>query len=298
MPGPSTVDGLFRYVAFMLLITAARGNIGRELVRLLHEAGHKVRAMSREPAKARFGAGVEVVTGDFTRPDTLPAALAGVDKAFFATEASPELARLGGHFVDAAKAAGVHHVVAVSSGTIAMQPPVAIGRWHLELEERLKSSGLACTFLRPGNFASNTLRWAHTIRTQGAVYAPHGSGTSTPIDPRDIAAVAFHVLTRSGHEGKTYTLTGPDPLTPQEQVERIAKAIGKPLRFVEVPEEGARQGMAKSGMPAFMVEAILELIRGGTRAGAGVKTSTVLEVTGQEPRAFDEWAKDNAAAFV
>jgi uncharacterized protein YbjT (DUF2867 family) len=283
----------------MILVTGATGNIGSALAKMLVEAGHEVRCLSRDMSKARavLGNDLNVVVGDLERPETLLGALVNVEKAFFVSHAGPKLADLAGSFFDVAKAAGVRHVVAVSSATIAIEPSVAIGRWHLALEERLKASGLSWTMLRPGNFASNALRWAPMIRAQGAVYAPQGDGRSAPIDPRDIAAVAFAALTTTGHAGKTYVLTGSEILSVREQVEKIRKALGKPLRFVAVPEERARAQMLASGTPAMMVDAIMELVGEGTRPSGGYKTTTVRDVTGRKPRTFDDWVRDNVAAF-
>jgi uncharacterized protein YbjT (DUF2867 family) len=282
----------------MILVTGGTGNIGGALAPMLVAAGEKVRALARDPKKASAALGprVAVVAGDLARPDTFPAALAGVERAFFVTHAGPTAHDVGAAFFEAAKAAGVRHIVLVSSSTIEFEPPTAIGRWHGALEARLKESGVAWTMLRPGNFATNSLRWADSIRTQGSVYAPNGSGRSAPIDPRDIAAVAARALTSPGHEGKTYTLTGSELTTPRGQVESIGRALGKALHFVEVPEEGARAGMLKSGMPPMMVDAILELVRGPR--GAELVTPTVREVTGKEARTFDEWVQENVSAFA
>jgi uncharacterized protein YbjT (DUF2867 family) len=144
---------------------------------------------------------------------------------------------------------------------------------------------------------ANSLRWAGSIRGQASVFAPNGDGRSAPIDPKDIAAVAFVALTRAGHQGKTYPITGSELLSAREQVECIAKALGKPVRFVEVPEAGARAGMLKSGMPELMVDAVLELIRAGAQGTHPFKTTVVRDVTGREPRTFADWVGDNVAAF-
>ncbi len=282
----------------MILVTGATGNIGSELVRLLKTGGHAVRALSRdgEKAKRALGEGVEIAVGDFDQPESIAKALVGVERAFFVGNAGPKLADVAGKFADAATLANAKHVVAVSSGTIAFEPPCALGKWHLALEEKLKASKLAWTFLRPGNFASNALRWAQPIKSQGSVYATNANGESAPIDPRDIAAVACVALTKSGHEGKTYTLMGSKITTLREQVDAIGKAIGKAIRVIEVPEEGARQGMLKSKMPDFMVEAILELTRPTTR-GVAQTSPDVRDVTGREARTFDDWLADNVAAF-
>jgi uncharacterized protein YbjT (DUF2867 family) len=283
----------------MILVTGATGNIGGPLTRMLTEKGHAVRALTRDANKAKsvLPAGVEVAVGDLTKPETLATALAGAKKAFFVFDASPRLGDIGAAFFEAAKAAGVRHVVCVSSYTIAIDPPATIGRWHLTLEDRLKATDLAWTMLRPGNFASNTLRWAPMVKGQAAVFGPHATSKSAPIDPHDIGAVAFHALTDDAHHGKMHVLTGEEMLTPRDQAEKIGAALGKPVRFVEVPEDKARSGMVAHGMPETMAEAILELIRWNTRPEGGLRTTTVRDITGRAPRTYDDWVRDHAAAF-
>ena len=283
----------------MILVTGATGNIGGDLVRALVRDGHAVRALSRDADKAKraLGGGVEIAVGDFGDAQSIASALRGVDRAFFVSNAGPKLADTAGAFADAAAAAGVRRIVAISSSTIAFEPPTTIGKWHLALEERVRSTKLAWTFLRPGNFASNALRWAHPIKTQGAVFSTNAEGRSAPIDPFDIAAVAHAALTQDGHEGKTYVLTGSKTTSMREQVEAIGKAIGKPLRVVVVPEEGARKGMLASGMPEIMADAVLELVR-ATTSGGELQSTHVRDVLGRDARTFDDWLADHVAAFT
>lgn len=282
----------------MILVTGATGGVGGDLVRHLVTAGHQVRALARDPDKAaRLLPGVEVVRGDLSKPETLPPALEGATRAFLMAGAR-ELPAVAKDFVPAAKRAGVAHVVLLSSSTILFEPSVTIGNWHLAAEQELEASGLAWTMLRPGNFASNALRWAPTIKAQGAVFAPGGHGKSAPIDPYDIAAVAAKALTTPGHEGKKYVLTGEELLSAAEQVDIIGAAIGKPLRFVEVPEAAARAGMLKAGMDEVMAGAVLELILRDGSAGEPLRTTTVRDVTGVAPRTFAAWVKNHLAAFT
>src|SRR5207237_197124 len=131
----------------------------------------------------------------------------------------------------AAQQAGVRHVVYLSS-TGANHPTLLLGRWHRDREEIIRASGLTWTFLRPGNFMSNTLMWAETIKTQETVYFPGGAGRTAPIDPQDIAAVAALALTQPGHEGRIYELTGGELLTAAQQTEILSHVLGKPIRYV------------------------------------------------------------------
>lgn len=277
-----------------ILVSGGTGNIGTALVRMLHGSGAPVRVAARDIARAAavLGAAIELVEGDLTRPESLAAAFAEVDRAFLVCPAGPGMAATAGAFAAAARHAGVQHIVAISSETIEIEPRVALGAWHAALERAITATGVATTFLRPNNFASNALRWAPTIRSKSMVFAARADGQSVPIDPWDIAAAAHAALTRPGHEGKVYTLTGPAVMSTRDQVEAIAAELGRPLRVVDVSIEQARAGMIGSGMPAIMADAILELLGQLPRP-----TPVVREVTGVEPRSFAQWVRDHRAAF-
>jgi (4-alkanoyl-5-oxo-2,5-dihydrofuran-3-yl)methyl phosphate reductase len=281
----------------VILVTGATGNIGSELVRQLIEAGQRFRVLTRDRARGEaLGDGLDVVVGDLLRPETLAPAFVGVSRALVLAGAA-DLPSVAAHVVDAAKQAGTRHLVLISSGTIEIKPPGIIARWHLEAEQVLKASGLAWTVLRPGNFSSNALRWAGPIRAQGAVFAHGGDGLTAPIDPRDIASVAFHALTGRDHEGKTYVLTGPALMTVVRQVDVIANALGRPVRFVDVPEDAARVGMRKSGMPELVIDGVIELLQAARAGRDSLLTSTVHDVTARPPRSFDTWVRDHLGAF-
>jgi (4-alkanoyl-5-oxo-2,5-dihydrofuran-3-yl)methyl phosphate reductase len=281
----------------MILVTGATGTVGSELVKQLLEVDQKVRVLARDPAKAaKFGDKVEVLQGDLAKPETLVAAFRGVEKVFqLATGAT--IKELEANAIDAAKEAGAKHIVKISVQGAELDPGLELGRIHRESETKLKASGIGWTMLRPGAFASNTLAWTGSIKAQGAVFALTGEGRTAPIDPRDIAAVGVKALTSPGHQGKEYTLTGPEALSAAEQVHKISVAIGKPLKCVDVPLAAAREEMLKSGLPEATVSALMEyfaLIRSGREFAI---TSTVEEVLGRKPHTFDEWLRDNLVAF-
>jgi uncharacterized protein YbjT (DUF2867 family) len=279
----------------MILVTGATGNIGSAVLEKLVEAGQPVRVLARDPAKLeKHGGAFEIVKGDLARPETLDAAFAGVDKLFLLATV-PDLPKLAGHAIDAAKKAGVKHVVFVSSSAM---PRIQIGRWHAEAEAKLKASGIAWTILQPGAFASNTLWWVGSIKAQGAVFQPWGDGKVAPIDPRDIADVAVKALTSPGHEDKVYVLTGPEAVSAADELAKIGAAIGRPLRFVDVPEDAVREAMLKAGSPEIMVDALLEAMA-LVKTGYGSEiTETVEQILGRKARTFDEWLKDHVKAFT
>ena len=278
----------------MILVTGATGDVGGGVVRRLLAAGEKVRVLARDPAKAAAQLGdVDVAKGDLLDEAALASAMTGAHKLFLMAHAQ-DLPEVAAKAVAAAQATGVRHVVLLSSYTVSTHGKTAIGRWHHEAEQAIEASKLGWTMLRPGNFSSNTLRWVPTIKGQGSVFSPDGASTSAPIDPADIAAVGAVALLAGGHEGKRYVLTSEQTLTVKEQVETIARVIGKPIRFVDVPVEAARAGMLKSGLSEELVDAILEL-RGSAEA---LQTKTVHDVTGRPARTYEEWVRAHAAAFA
>jgi len=283
----------------MILVIGANGTVGSQVVRRLREDGRAVRVLVRDAAKAaKHGDGVQIAVGDLARPETLGRAFEGVEKAFLLSGGP---AQLEIDAVDAAKAAGVGQIVKLSSmGFGPARDALAIGNWHRAVEARLASvapSGLAWTILLAGGFATNSLGWAHTIKTQGAAFAATGDGKVAVVDPRDLAAVAVAGLTQPGHQGKRYELTGPEALSNAEQVARIGAAIDKPLRFVDVPPEAARDGMLQAGLPPVLAGQLLDVMAAIKAGGAATVTDGVARVLGRPPNTFAAWARDHAGAF-
>jgi uncharacterized protein YbjT (DUF2867 family) len=133
--------------------------------------------------------------------------------------------------------------------------------------------------------------------TQGAFYCPAGEGKMGMVDARDIAAVAVMALTEPGHMAKKYIVTGPEAISYTQIAEKLAAAIGKAVRYANVMPDDARKNLLGAGMPAWMVDALLELYA-IVRAGHGaVVTKVVEQVTGKKPRDFDGFACEHAGFF-
>jgi (4-alkanoyl-5-oxo-2,5-dihydrofuran-3-yl)methyl phosphate reductase len=282
----------------MILVTGATGVVGSEVLRQLAASGKKVRALVRNRASAaKLGPHVELVEGDFEKPETIAAALQGVDAMYLLVPASPSLPKQEAAAIDAAKRAGVKHIVKHSVMGAQYEPGIAMGRWHRAGEKLLEASGLKWTFIRPTGFMSNAFQWVQSIKGQGKVYQPMGEGKLAVVDPRDIAAVAVKALTEPGHEGKSYDVTGGEALSMAEQVKILGDAIGKPLTYVDVPDTAAKDGMLKMGMPEAVVDGLLEFTAMVRSGYAATMTDSVSKVTGKPPRKFGDWARENAAAF-
>jgi uncharacterized protein YbjT (DUF2867 family) len=280
----------------MILVTGATGTVGREVVAQLLAAGERVRALSRDPSKAHFDGGVELVAGDLTKPGTLPAAVAGVDRVF-SLAVGPQIGVQEDNLAQASKKAGVRHIVNISVLGAGEAGRGGVAEWHNAGERAIQNSGIAWTFVRPGSFMSNALLWRGSIKNLGKVFSNYGDGRTTPIHPRDIAAVAVRALTAPGHEGKAYPLTGPQAIRIAEQVRILSDAIGKPIEYVPITDEVAREQMQKAGVPGPYIDALLPF-GAHVRAGKAARVlDTVEQVTGKQPLAFAQWAREHADAF-
>jgi uncharacterized protein YbjT (DUF2867 family) len=282
----------------LILVTGATGNVGSDLIPELARRGAAVRLLVRDATKATDRpAGAEIAVGDWDRPETLLRAFENVDQLFLLVPG------IGTEYVaaavDLAKAARTGRIVLLSSYNVLGDPTPAMGRWHREREQLVEGSGLAFTILRPGGFMTNAFEWATTIRDEGFVLNPIGSGRAALIDPADIAAVAALALTEDGHVGQRYTLTGDEPLTVAEQVAILGAAIGRRLevRTAATAEEALRFRYP-DGAPPALAAALLEglsLMRADT---VGFQTDTVRRLLDRRPRTFAQWSESNADAYL
>jgi uncharacterized protein YbjT (DUF2867 family) len=283
----------------MILVTGATGNVGRELVRQLAARGQSVRAMTRRPEAAQFPKGVEIVRGDFDDPLSVGPAFAGIDRMFFmsAEGAGSKPAPTHEHVAAGiARSAGVRHIVKLSvlgGGGANLDDPIT--RWHQAAEAAIRNSGIDWTLLRPGRFMSNALQWAPMIKRDGKVRIAFALRLAAAIDPSDVAAVAVCALTEAGHIGKTYELSGPEALTPAQELDILGKLLGRKLELIPLSEEAAREGMRRMGMSEETVAATLRRVATSTHGTEILPTAR--QLTGRAPHSFAEWAQAHIAAF-
>lgn len=280
----------------MILVTGASGKVGGQALRRLAEKGLKVRAFVRDPAKVEaLGLGVEAVQGDLDRPETIPPAMAGVDKVFVVA-GGWDIPSEDGNVIAAAEEAGVGHVVLLSS--LGVEAGVASGPFHAPGEQKLRSTSLDWTIIRPGFYMANALMWRETVMSQGVVYEPTGTGRHALVHPADVGDVGAEVLAGDGHAGRTYELTGPEALSSADCAAALSEVLGREIRHVDVPEEAFRGGLAQGGVPAPVADNLARyyvMVKAGEFA---MVTPTVSELLGRPARTFREWAAENAGAFA
>lgn len=279
----------------MIVVTGATGNVGRPLTQALAEAGEQVTAVSRRVATVPDG--VRHVAADLAELTSLAPALDGAKSLFLllsgdlhAPEARPT------DIIGLAAASGVRRVVLLSSQGVATRPLGPSRIAMRAVEDALRGSGLDWAVLRPGGFASNALAWAESVRTQGTVAAPFGDVGVPVVDPVDIAAVAAACLLDDRHNGGVFELTGPDVITPRQQAEVIAAALGSSVRFHELTREEAKAAMTQFVAPE-LADDTLDIIAAPNPSELRI-SADVERVLGRAPSSFNDWVARNIAAFA
>lgn len=282
-----------------ILVTGSTGTVGSLLVKELLAQKASFTAMVRNPEKAKAlnDIGVDVVMGDFTKLESLDAALKGREKVFLLSGPDQRQVELQGNLVRAAKKAGVKHLVKLSALGAGLSSPVTLLRWHGQTEKEIEESGIAFTHLRPHYFMQNTLMFSGTVSSQGAFYGPFGGMRISLVDARDVAAVAASALTRPGHENQAYDITGPEALSMADVAAKLSTATGKSVNFVAVSSQDARKGMVSMGMPDWLADGLLELMGSWTNGNGSRVTNTVEEATGRSARTYDTFAGEHVQAF-
>jgi uncharacterized protein YbjT (DUF2867 family) len=282
----------------MILITGASGTVGSSVLKEVLKIGKPVKAMyrSRDDA-ARAPVGTPTVIADFADKPSLLRALEGVDTAFVVCSPTRELVQLESNVLNSCQKAGVRHVV-LSSALGAGDCPKSFPSWHRKVEDKLKGSGIEYTILRPNSFMQNIVMYnAPSIRAQGAFYLAMGDARISFVDVRDVGKVAAKTLTSARHAGKTYELNGPEALNYSEVTEKISKASGRKVSFVDIPVEAQRKPMLEMGMPEWQVTALLDLQAYYTEGQGGEVDGVLAGLLGQAPVTIDQFLAENADQF-
>ena len=284
----------------MICVTGASGTLSSEVIRQLESSKAPFRGayFSNKQAEAARARGIEAVIIDYNRPETLRAAFQGCDKLFLLGPNALNQSELERNAVEAAKAAGVRHIVK-QSVMGAVEESYSLAKVHRPVEKAIESSGLAWTFLRPNSFMQNAVTFmGKTIRAEAAFYSASGQAKISHVDVRDIAAVAVKVLTGPNYEGKAYTMSGPEALTYDELASELSKALGRPISHINLSPSDLKSGMLAEGMPEAISDRMLDLERNFREGRASRITNDIKQVTGREPRRFAEYVRETAATGV
>ncbi|MEU5092958.1 SDR family oxidoreductase [Streptomyces sp. NPDC021356] len=282
----------------MILVTGATGKIGTETVRLLNSERLPVRALVRDAARApqdgSWG-GVEIAVGDFDQPDTLDAAMAGVDTLVLITPSVPtqEIAA-----IDSAVGQAVKHVVKITNHKATDNSPVDRRRDHARIEAHLRASGLTYTLLAPNLLMQNLFSMAPVIKQTHGFVMSAGDGQSGMIDSRDVSAAAAAVAADpAGHEGCTHLLTGPELVTYADVAVELSRALGEEIEYRRLTPDQHREAMVQAGLPEPVAASNAQVFGLIAEGDAAWLSHDVTTLTGHDPRSLRTFLTDHVSAF-
>jgi len=278
----------------VILVTGATGNVGSETVRLLADQKHPVRALVRDPTRLQL-AGVEVVTGDFDDPDSLDAAMHGIDTVVLV---SPAIPRQEIEVIDIAARAGVSHIIKATSKASA-DSPVERRRGQAKIEQHLQASGLAWTLLRSNAYLQNLVALAPIVKQTSGFVMSAGEGQVGMVDARDVATVAATIAAApTAHAGATYWPTGPALITYTDVANELSAALGHPIEYRRISPDQHRDMMVRAGVPDPVATSNAQAFGLIAEGDAAWITDDVQTITGNPPRTLHAFITERAAAFT
>ena len=266
-------------------VTGSTGHLGGRIARLLAAAGSHQRLVVRTPAKAPLLPRTTVAQASYADRDAVRRALEGLDTVLMVSAAEAER-RVDEHraFVDAAAAAGVRHLVYISFYGASADATFTLARDHHLTEQHIEQSGMAWTFLRDNLYADFIPK---LVADDGVIRGPADDGRVAAVAQDDVAsAVTAVLLAAAAHEGRTYSLTGPEAITLTEAAATMSRVLGRRYEFVDETVEEAYASRAAYGAPGWQLDAWVSTytaIASGELAGV---TQDVERLTGHPPRSL------------
>lgn len=256
-------------------------------------AGWQVRKLVRDPKKIAPRPHLTAAAFDFDDPQSHAAALAGIDVLALISPAQPKQVEWETALIGAARRAGVPGIIKLSVIGAEMAKPISFfARNAAQAENVLRVSGAPHVVLRANGFMQNLLRQRASI-TAGSFVEPAGATAASRVDVLDLADVAVAVAD-GPFDGRVLTLTGPAALTGDEIASMLTTALGRPVRYVSPPLPQFRAALTERGLPAWQIDAFVELqeaLLAGRAPYLAMVTQDVATATGRPPRSFAQFAQ-------
>ncbi len=285
----------------MILVTGATGMFGGGVTRQLAERGIRVRAMTSNPARAEKlkRPGVDPVVADMDRPETLGAAVAGIDTVFMVSPMDDRVRLREGHVLEAAQRAGVRRIVKLYGAVQHHGDP--LGRLHDASVEAIRQSGLEWALLSPTSVLETSLfSMIPWIEEVGGVVASAGEGKVAHVAADDVARAGAVVVAERHENGRNYVITGPELLSLSELCEILSRVTGRSIPYIDVPDdELERLLVEEAGMTAEQAEiGVICHFRAWRNGDAEVRTDTYRQLTGQQATTAEEWIEAHREVFA
>lgn len=289
-----------KFVNAPILVTGASGNFGRVAVEeLLARGATSVVAGTRDPSKLQDLAakGVEIRKLDFDDAATLPAALAGIERVLIvSTDAIGRRVAQQQAIVEAAKAAGVKHIVYTSAPAARPNADAGLNPEHFWTEVAIAASGLDFTILRNHMYAENIFMEAAQVIASGQLFGLIGDRGTSYVTRADTARTAAGALLSA--EGKTIEdVTGPAPITNVERAALLSQLTGKKIDVIALTPEQLQQGMVAAGLPEAFANVLVAFQRDAVTGFHGVVTDVVERYSGRKPTTYADFIAANKAAL-
>lgn len=267
-----------------ILVLGASGTVGRLVVDELLQAGHPVRAISRD--RSRLPIDVDAVTADIRHPEELTRALSGIEALFLATPDMERQVEVETGIIEAAARAGVCHITKLSAFR-AEEEGSEIGRVHRTIEREIERSGCSWTFLRPSAFMQNFVTYYLQDMRAGLLRMPCGDAPVSFIDARDIAALAALSLSGRHHDGCAYAMYGPEALSYGQATEAVSRSMYFSARYEDISEDEYRV-LSGNGAATERVIDLYRYYRTGAAAGPPIDLSSAL---GRSAYTLDQFSR-------
>lgn len=270
----------------LIAVTGASGQLGRLAIQFLlsrHPAA-RILAIARDPAKIAdlAEAGVQVRQGDYDRPDTLDAALAGVERLLLVS--SSEIGKRAPQHqavIDAAIRAGVS-LVAYTSLLHADTSPLGLAVEHVQTEQALQASGLPHALLRNGWYAENYTAGIAGALQHGVVLGSAGDGRLSLAARADYAEAAAIIMAGDATQaGKVYELAGDHAITLTDFAALVARKTGIPIAYQDLPQQDYRDALLSAGLPGFVADLLSDSDAGAAKGGLFDDSGTLGRLIGR-----------------
>lgn len=285
-----------------VFLTGATGAVGREVCRglLAHGAELRIGARASSDVASVVPDARDVRPLDFEHRTIAPSIFDGADALFFMTPLIEDQVAASRRVLDAAIAGGVRHIVRLSSRSAGWDGRSKLRAWHREVDDAVRQSGATWTILRPCSFFQNFIRYqAETIRNMSSLIVPQGDGLISYIDALDIGDAATQCLLHpEDHSGQTYVLTGGRAYGAKGVAAEIGRVIGKPVTYIHIEAEQARDMMQQMGTPAWLAEAGLAVFAHAKAGGEAAVDPALTRILKRPATTLSEFVERNREAWL